>query len=303
MAGDAEPLLKGKGKGDDGVDVVGLLAVLWFHRKTIARWTAIATLLGVAYALLAKPVYHSYAVISPREVEEGRGMARFFSQLGGGVGAIAAQLGGGGGNLEKTALILKSNELAETVITRHNLMPLLYPKAWDSAAGTWKQKNPKRQPNIRKAAKMLREDLLEVNVDPRKGVLVVKLAARKDTLAKDLVQYYLAALNDRIREDVLTGAERDWAYLEEKMLGVSDPYLRGKLQDLIAAQVEKSMLVRHEAFDVLEKPLVPLRKTSPKRARVVVIAFLVGVLSSCLWVFARIVWLGLKRDVSGRLRT
>jgi uncharacterized protein involved in exopolysaccharide biosynthesis len=301
MDKEGAPVLKANAAGDDSVDVVGVLAILWFHRKPMAYWVLFVTLLGVAYALLAKPVYESQATIAQREADDGRGMARFFSQLGGGVGAIAAQFGGGGGDLEKTSLILKSNDLAEAVITRHNLLPVLYPKAWDSARHKWKQKNPRKQPTLRKGAKLLRERYLQVTVDAKKGVLVIKLTASKDTLARQMVEYYLEALNDRVREDVLKGAGKDREYLEEQLGTISDPYLREKLQDLIAAQIEKSMLVRTEAFDVIERPLVPLLKSSPKRTRVVAIAFLFGVMTACAGVFAGRGWRNLKRSVSDRL--
>jgi uncharacterized protein involved in exopolysaccharide biosynthesis len=85
------------------------------------------------------------------------------------------------------------------------------------------------------------------------------------------------------------------------MIHAGDPFLREKIQSLIALQIEKSMLVRSQAFDVLKQPLPPLHRSSPKRKRIVFLSFMFGAFSSVAGVFAGRALGGFMRDFRARL--
>ena len=63
---------------------------------------------------------------------------------------------------------------------------------------------------------------------------------------------YLEYLDTFIREDVQKDAKENRDYLENQLIGVTDPLLRAKIQELIAKEVEKMMVVSKEAFRIVD---------------------------------------------------
>ena len=56
---------------DDEIDLRALFQVLWNDRKRIIQITAVVTLMGVLYALLATPLYKSTITMYPSGQESG----------------------------------------------------------------------------------------------------------------------------------------------------------------------------------------------------------------------------------------
>ena len=56
---------------DDEIDLRALFLVLWNDRKRIIQITAVVTLIGILYALLATPLYKSIITMYPSGNESG----------------------------------------------------------------------------------------------------------------------------------------------------------------------------------------------------------------------------------------
>ena len=56
---------------DDEIDLRALFQVLWNDRKCIIQITAVATLIGVLYALLVTPLYKPTVTMHPSGQESG----------------------------------------------------------------------------------------------------------------------------------------------------------------------------------------------------------------------------------------
>jgi len=76
---------------DDGIDLKVLFQVLWNDRKRIIQITAVVTLIGILYALLATPLYKSTITMYPSGKESGGQL----SQLQGMASAFGFDMGGG----------------------------------------------------------------------------------------------------------------------------------------------------------------------------------------------------------------
>jgi uncharacterized protein involved in exopolysaccharide biosynthesis len=235
---------------------------------------------------LAEPIYTSRATISLKEAGKTNDASRIFSQLGGVGGAVAAQLGGGNTNIDKIEIILTGHDLAEDVILKNNLMPILFQKRWDARRSSWKAKDPKKIPTLREGIERLRKECLVVAPELKKNVIRVSINFRDPVIAKRMVDYYLRALNDKLRGEAIEDAETNRAYLEKQLLVTFDPIIKDKIQNMIAFEVEKAMLISSKSFDILERPIVPVDKIKPRRFRIVLISALIGFFLSALAVFA-----------------
>ena len=257
-----------------------VFTLLFFFLK---RWKIIVAagfgfaVIGVVYALLSKPVYESSAVISSRDNSAGGGGASaFISQLGGLGGAVASQYGLMNSNLDKIQILVTGRDLSMKVIQKNNLLPRLYPKQWDARNRRWKQSAP----NLRKAAEDLRKVSITATIDAKKKVLTFGAYAGDSVLARDLVVYYLEALNTKIQDDTRRDAESNREYLEIQLGATQDPLLRDRIQALMASEIERYMLISVRAFDVLEEPAVPIQRLKPQRSKIVIgFGFAGGVLA------------------------
>lgn len=269
--------------GKEGLDVVGVVKLLLAHRKWIAGCVIVATVIGVIYALVATPVYMAYATLGLKDRDQSDGTSRLLSQFSVMGGAAAMN-----NTLNKMEVILKSYELGENVIRANpDLVPKLFPKDWDPARKAWKVKKGKKPPNTDQAVRAV-QSYVDVNANIRKGLISMEIRARSASLAKQVADAYLDALRNKIRIDVMQAADADRKYLEAQLNNTLDPILREKIQAMIAFQIEKSMLVSSQAFEVLERPILPRKKIGPKRKKIVLTAFMVGLFMSVGLVYARL---------------
>jgi len=278
----------------DEIDFATIILTLWNCRKWIVIGTAVITLFGILYAFCASPVYDSQATIALREQNQSSGVSQALAQFGGAVGGLVTS----NNSLDKIEIILKGHELAEAVIVKNNLLPVLFPHAWDSTNNSWKAKNPEKAPTLREGVEVLRGSVLNVSVDPKEGILTLGARTYNSALAKNIVDFYLIELNNRIRADAMNAANADRKYLENQLDSTSDPALIEKIRDLISIQIEKSMLVSSQAFQVLEAPVVPITRSSPQRKKIVMLSFLMGILFSVGGIFAWKGFVAIKTTVA-----
>ncbi len=269
---------------DGGADLARFLILVWTRRFWVGGCTAFFTAVGLAYALLSIPVYETQAIISLKESEKGGDPSRIFSQLGGLGGMVASQFGMGSASLEKVEILLKGHEMAEAVIRKNNLMPLLFSGRWNGDS-LRTVRDRRAGPTIWDGIGVLRKRILSVTLDPKKKTVTVGARFRDPEAARDIVDWYLEALNNRIRNDVITDAETNRRYLEEQLGRTSDPMLMEKIQSMIAMEMEKYMLVNSRAFDVLEKAVVPEKRSKPKRVQILALSLILGFFVSGAGIF------------------
>jgi LPS O-antigen subunit length determinant protein (WzzB/FepE family) len=258
----------------------------WKSKIAIIATTAVFSILGVAYALLSKPVYLSEALIAPKEQSASRLSPGLLSQFGGLSSMMVSQLGIGSVNLARLEVLLKGRDVAEAMIESENLLPVLYPKIWDKANEKWKVKNESAIPTKRNAVVKVRESL-KTTMDVKKNIIKVGAFAGDSTLAYILVKSALEQLNSKLRSDLVKEANANMKFLEEQISKTADPLLREKILQLMTQELEKSMLVNSNLFDILERPIVPDRRIRPQRAQIAITAFFLGLMASMFVVAAR----------------
>jgi len=270
----------GGGQPDDLLTILKALALVWKHKKLIALVTLLFTIGGVVHALLATPVYTSEAILAPKEADKSGG-AGLLAQMGEMGGLVASQMGVSmGTTYERIAIIGKSHDLAEVVIAKHNLLPVLFPKKYDFKNNCWKIKDTANIPTTRHGVKALTGGVITVSTDIKKQIVRLKASMYDPALAEKIAEYYVDELDNKIKSDVIIEAKVKRAYLEAQMKSTADPWIMQKLQALSILEMEKSMMVAGRAIVVLETPMMPLKKTAPKRRNIVAVSFFLGLFFS-----------------------
>ncbi len=122
------------------------LAQLWSDLRTYYLLLALLIAIGLAavatYTILKSPVYTATAVVGPADNSD-----QPFGEGGvsGGLGGIAKHLhvGGALGGQEpddvfdEYSSLLTSNRLAQRLVRKDNILPLIFPDEWDAARHRW----------------------------------------------------------------------------------------------------------------------------------------------------------------------
>lgn len=267
----------GPAAGQPEIDLATLFRVLRRRALPILAGGLAAAAAAAVFSLMVTPVYRSEAVIAPRQAGGG-GSSSLISQLGGLGGMVSSQFGmsGSGYSLERLEVVLKSRNLAQSVLDSADLLPRLFPEKWNGGAKAWKQDKPR--PSDRDGVDLLRAKLLSVTTDSKRQILTIRMDAGDSLLAAELVNRYLQALGRKIKADIRTDADSNKNYLETQLLSVSDPVVREKILNLIGLEIEKATLVSSKSFDILESPEVPKVRSKPRRTRMVIVGFLTGLI-------------------------
>lgn len=212
--------------------------------------------MGFAAAVKKGPVYISTAIIAAKESDNVSSPS--FSNLGAIGGFMASQLSiAGNPGLDKIELILNSKKFNAELINKHNLLPTIYKDArpkeyytfYDTIQNNWSETFV--SPNPLWLGEFVRKTYLKIESLKNK-TMILRIESSDSLFSDTLLTLYLDYLNSYIQTSVQTEAQENISYLESKLLTISDPLLREKLQSMVATELEKSMLVSKKAFKIID---------------------------------------------------
>jgi uncharacterized protein involved in exopolysaccharide biosynthesis len=272
---------------DDEINLLDLFMVVVRRKRLIIGLVFLTGVAAVIISLLMTNIYRSEATIAPRELEQSPGKA-LTGALGGLGGMVASEFGlGGGSDADKIEVLLKSRQLANLVVEKHNLLPILFDKKWDSQKKAWIE-TP--SPTIQDAYKLIKDGLLKVTRDRKTDVITASIEHKDPEFAKCLMQYYLTELSEGLRAKVLKDAQENMKFLTEQLDRTNDPLLREKIYGMLAKEIEKDTFARAQTyygFYVLDPPIAPdlNKKASPKRSLICVLSVVVAFFAAVFLAF------------------
>jgi uncharacterized protein involved in exopolysaccharide biosynthesis len=268
---------------DDEINLLDLFMVLVRRKWLVIGLVFLTGVAAVIISLQMTNIYRSEATIAPKELEQSTGTA-LSGALGGLGGLVASEFGlGGGSDADKIEVLLKSRQLTNLVVEKHNLLPILFDKQWDAQKKAWKEAPA---PTIQDAYKLIKDGLLKVTRDRKTNVITASIEHKDPEFAKSMMQYYLTELSEGLRAKVVKDAQENMRFLTEQLDRTTDPLLREKIYSMLAKEIEKATFARAQTyygFYVLDPPIAPdlNKKASPKRSLIcilsVVVAFFVAV--------------------------
>ncbi|HOD97928.1 MAG TPA: Wzz/FepE/Etk N-terminal domain-containing protein [Syntrophales bacterium] len=294
---------------EDEINLLDLGRVIWKRRRLIGYIAAAMVFLTVVVSLLMTNIYQSEAVIMPvagKEVGAGGGAAALLAAQFGGLAGIATP---GSTSTQEIVSLLKSNVLREKVIEQHKLLPVLFEEEWDAEKKRWKAEgggfrinlNPiswvssllalvrpppppsiaKKKPGIPDVWDGIRalDEMVTVKHDVKQGSITITGQFPDPELAARVVENFLTTLTDHMSAEARRVALTNQKYLEGQLSATTDPFIKQKIYNLIAQQVETSMMAEVKenfAFKILDPPRVPDQKFKPKRAQMVMLSFVVA---------------------------
>ncbi len=302
------PPYHGVDAADDEIDLRELFTVLWRGKLLIVGVTLLFAIGAVVYALSLPNVYRSEALLAPASEAGGGGLASKLGGLSGLAGMAGISLPGGGA--DKTALgleVMQSRAFIEHFIDQHALLvPLMAATGWNAETGellidadvydvvnqAWvrEAKPPRRsKPSAQEAYEEFQK-VLAVAEDKKTGFVNLSVEHFSPIVAQQWVTWLVQDVNDVMREQEVSEAERSITYLKGQVAATSLTDLQSMFFELIQGQTETIMLakVREEyLFKTIDPAIVPEQKYGPKRALICVLGTLLGGMLAVLLVLIR----------------
>lgn len=260
------------------LDFRGIVRLFWRYRRTVILTCVVSLALSLVMALMTEPYYRATTVVTYVHAKGmGQGAGNFEQAIGGLASLAGMNLLGPGQEDSEALAVLDSNRLAAEFIQRNNLMPVLL-------------RNAKKTPTMWRAVKQLKEGVLQVHKDPRKGVTTIVVVWRDAQEAARWANGIAALANEEIRKRTIDESTRNVTYLNEQVAKTSDVDLRRVLYDILESETKTLMLANARAeyaFQVVDPAVAPEIKAGPHRSLIVLGGLLLGLLLSGGYAIAR----------------
>lgn len=268
------------GSQQEGLDLLGLWALIWTGRWLVAAITGACIMAAAAYALLATEWYRAEVVLAP--ADEGA-LTGIPGQLGG-LAALAGISVRGRDSNESLAM-LTSKGLTRAFIEEQDLLPVLFADDWDHEASRWRSADRSKWPDVRDAVRYFDENVRSVSEDRSTGIITLAVDWTDPELAAKWANLLVAYVNDRMRRRALAEAESNVSYLKDALGETSVIALQETIGRLLETELQKLMLARGNeqfAFRVIDEAVPPKERVRPRRVLLVLAAAVFGGVASLL---------------------
>ena len=293
---------------DDEIDLRELFGILWKARWLIIISTLLAGGLAAGITLMMPNIYQAQALVAPAEETRGGGLSALAGQLGGLASLAGVSLGKGEATKTTIAMeVLKSRAFVADFVQRRDIaVPLMAGKKWDAendqvildpekyntSTKQWvvDASDPKSGPPTDWDIYKKVNDILNVQQDKNSGLITVSLSFLSPTLAKQWVDWLIEDVNAQVRQMDVDEATKSIEYLKHQLQKTSVKEMQQIFYQLIEKQTQTIMLasVRDQyVFKVIDPPVVPQEKSSPKRALIVLVAMMAMGMLSVMGVLVR----------------
>lgn len=260
---------------DDSIDLMELVVALWQRKLLITGVTILFAVAGVAYALLATPIYRAEALLAPSDSEQGPSIP---AGLGGLVGLAGINIGSSVVGAQAVAT-LRSRAFIEEFISEKDLLPILFADQWDVTNERWMADDPEEWPDIRDGVKFFAEEIRSVTEDTFNGFITLAIEWIDPELAAGWADELVHRINERLRARDLANSERTLEYLNGQLEKASLVELRLAISRLIEREIQIIMLAQADteyAFRIIDPARVPKQSVAPRRTLIVMLATFLG---------------------------
>jgi len=297
--------------GDVEIDLLRLARVIWKGKKLIIWMVAIITLTTAVASFFMTNIYTAKAVLKPVSPKDNGGRLSSLASQFGGMAALAGIAMPSPTSSTEIVKLLESNILRKNIIEKYNLLPVLFPDKWDEEKKAWKKSgfslnplllidkikpdqpnNSKKDPGVPDTWDGIRKLNKNVKIyyNLKEDIITITVNFHDPDMAARIANYFIASANDHISSEAkrIAGINKD--YLEKQLQETKDNLVQQKIYSLIAEKIETMMMAEVKesfAFKVLDPPMVPDMKSSPKRAQMIIIAFIASLLLAVFVIFFR----------------
>ena len=289
---------------EDEIDLRELFSTIWGNKFKIIFLSILITSFALIYALTKPNSYASQSILILKEQSK--------PSLGGGAAALASMagisLGGGGSSIDIGSLfknLINDYAFNREVISRYQLAEKLSPEMMEekmvyvlngremrrdiSAIFSSKDKDKDKEEILFETYKKIKT-IISTATDKESGAITLSATLEDRFLAKELVNIYLREMSNYIKRLDLKEIDEQVVYYENELRSTSSLELKSNLTELLSTLLKKKVLSQAGEFYMvkqLTKPEISYvkDKTKPKRALIIIVAFITSLILGIFMVF------------------
>jgi len=297
------------------INLIEYCSIVWRRKAVVAGIVIAGSIIAIAVSFVTPDIYRAGAVITPVKSQD--------ASMGGGSSTLSQQFGGlagitlpDSGSTAEIISLLGSNILREKVLKRDGVMQMIFAERWDADKKEWRgggrssslldrgksllRPSPSAAaasgdglaPTVWEGIRKLK-DMVSVVQSARENTITISADSLRPETSAKMVGFILDTLNEHMSAEAQRVARINRAYLEAQLNSAPDPIIRQKIYGLVARQIEMDMMSEVKenfAFKVIDPPMVPDQRISPRRSRMVVAgvaaSLIVGLFAAFLLDFA-----------------
>jgi uncharacterized protein involved in exopolysaccharide biosynthesis len=247
------------------------------------KWLALTIMVvsvgtAVSIALVLPPTFRAEAVLSPANHDSAGagGIGELISRYSDVASLAGVSVPGGSGNESEAVATLSSRALLRAFIEESNLLPVLFPDAWDAATRSWKSDDA---PTVWHGIREFQSRIMNVATDRRTGLVTLTIDWRDGAVAAEWASQLIARTNETLRRRTIEEGQNSIEHLNVEVERTTEVQLRNALYRLIETQlwrVTMATVTREYAFRVIDPPMPPAERFRPRRAQIALTGLMLG---------------------------
>lgn len=191
---------------DDEIDIADLLMVLWRYKRLIVGLAVFFVFVAAGSSLTKKRTYTAQTsiinMVDNRMLRSVQGFD-FETMVQSPRNSILSA-------------ILDSQSLAENIVNKQGLLPLLFPKRWDDEAKTWINEDGKEQPSDKNGAMILRK-MVRINANESNNTITISVTSRDPQLSATIANAYTKELDNYLKDNTFSSVQKSREFLEDQL--------------------------------------------------------------------------------------
>ena len=290
---------------DDEIDLRELFHVLWDKIFYIGAITSIFSLISIIYALMLPNIYQSQATMMP--TEENTGMGGILGQYSGmaSLAGISLPSESSSKAQEAIARIHSFEFFSNHFLPQIKLENLLAVKKWNQVSNTlaydasvfnsesrqWVRKAKPPSPIIPSSQEAYEKykAIMSISEDSKTSFVTLSVKHESPVIAQQWVEIIMNQIDQVMRDQDRQKAKQSIEYLNSLAPTINYAEIKQAFSSLQEEQIKQLMMVEateNYIFKVLDSPIVPELKSEPKRALIVILNTILGMILSSLGVLA-----------------
>jgi LPS O-antigen subunit length determinant protein (WzzB/FepE family) len=288
---------------DDEIDLSELFHVLWDKIFYVGAITSIFSLISIIFALMLPNIYQSKSTMMA--TEENSGISGMIGEYSGMASLAGISLPSKSGTKDQEAIArIKSFEFfSKYFLPNIKLENLMAVKKWTQASNTltyyasdfnsesrqWVRKSKPPRSNIPSSQEAYEEfmEIMSVNKDKKTLLITLSVEHKSPFIAQQWVEIMIDQIDQVMRDQDRQTATKSIEYLNNLAPTVNYEEIKKALFALQQEQMKRLMMVEandNYIFKVLDSPIAPEMKSRPKRAFIVILGTILGMVLSALGV-------------------
>jgi uncharacterized protein involved in exopolysaccharide biosynthesis len=247
------------------IDFVALFWTVWDQKYLVLAISLLGGAIAAVFALTATPLYRAQVVVTEVHDNMLGGSGSLMGEIGGLASIAGLDLGSNGPGAERAA-VLWSRGLVDAFVKRYDLAPLIN--------GGAKGNNSQWA-----AVERFRKNVLDLHDDKIKQTTTITFDWRDPAVAARWAKDFVALANELLRVRAIEESNRNLEYLKKQLLQTNVVEIQQAINRLVEGETKQLMLANGRleyAFTIVDPPVVPEIRVSPRRTLMVISGLFAG---------------------------